>query len=412
MVEYVRHQLSNGLVVLVHRDPLTPMVVTNVVYNAGSKFDPPHMTGMAHLLEHLMFGGSKNAPSFDTPQQLAGGENNAYTNADITNYFQVLPGKNLDVALWLESDRMGFLNLDEKTFHIQKSVVLEEYNETCLNEPYGDVWHYIHHLAYKKYPYKWPTIGLTPEHIAGISLDEVKRFYKSRYRPDNAVLSIAGNVDEDKALRAAEKWFEDLPSEGENSINLGSEPKQKELRRKELIAMVPHPAVYMAFHIPDKVNQRFPSIDLLSDLLGLGRSCRLNEKLVEEMEIFSAVDAYVNGANDMGLFIIEGKLNEGFSSRQGEQAIWEVLEAVKTEEVVSSEIEKLQNTFATSHAFSCTSSLHKAMNLAHYENLGNANLLNTEIEEYMRVSEEDLKREAKTIFRPENASIVTYEPAK
>ena len=412
MVEFVRHQLSNGLIILVHRDPLTPMVVTNIVYNAGSKYDPPHMTGMAHLMEHLMFGGSKNAGDFDTPQQLAGGENNAYTNSDITNYYQVLPGKNLEVALWLESDRMGFLNLNKQIFEVQKAVVLEEYNETCLNEPYGDVWHYIHHLAYKKYPYRWPTIGLTPNHIAGISFEEVSNFYKRQYRPDNTILSIVGNIDPEYAIKTAEKWFGEIPAGTDPLVDLGKEPIQTKIRRKEIIAMVPHPAVYMAFHIPQKIDARFPAIDLLSDLLGLGRSCRLNERLVEEREIFSSVDAYVNGANDMGLFIVEGKLNEGYSSRDGEEALWEVLEEVKHQVVLKSEIEKLQNTFATSHAFSCISSLHKAMNLAHYENLGDANLLNSEIVEYSRVTQDDLQREAKAIFRRENASIVSYEPGQ
>ncbi len=411
MIEFVKHRLPNGMVVLIHRDSQTPMAVTNLVYNAGSKYDPPEMTGMAHLFEHMMFGGSKNAGDFDIPQQLAGGENNAYTNSDITNYYQILPGENLETALWLESDRMGHLDLKTKVFATQKAIVLEEYKETCLNEPYGDVWHYLHDLCYKSYPYRWPTIGMTPAHIESITLDELKKFYRRYYHPANAVLAITGNVDIDQTLKMVEKWFLDLkPSDLELPI-FKPEEEQREKRGKKIKGLVPHHAVYMAFHIPNKLNTRFPAIDLLSDLLGLGRSCWLNEVLVEEKEIFSSVDAYVNGSNDTGLFIIEGRLNPGFTAEEGEASIVEVLNKTKNQRISERELRKLQNTFLTSHAFSSLSSLHKAMNLSQYENLGNANLLNTEVEEYQSVTPENIRSEAELIFREENCSVVWYSPA-
>lgn len=410
MIEFVRHELKNGLKVLIHRDPLTPMAVTNLVFNAGSKYDPPEMTGMAHLFEHLMFSGSKNAGSFDRFQQLAGGENNAYTNSDVTNYYQVLPAQNSEVALWLESERMGFLDLNEDIFNIQKRVVLEEYKETCLNEPYGDVWHYLHHLCYKKHPYRWPTIGMTPDHIEAITFEQVKLFYKKFYRPDNAILAMVGNLDPNRCIDLVEKWFGDIPAGNEKLPKLQKETVQTELRRTMVESLVPHPAIYIGFHIPAKIDKRFPSIDLLSDLMGLGKSSSLHRKLVEEKDIFTSIDAYVNGCNDMGLFVIEGKLNEPHSAEEGEEAIWNTLAEIKQSRISTSEMEKLKNTFATSHAFSTISSLHKAMNLSQYENLGKAELINSEIEEYTAVSDGEIIEEANRIFLSSNASVVRYTP--
>lgn len=412
MIDFSKFQLANGLRVIVHRDPLTPLAVTNVVYNAGSKFDPPHLTGMAHLFEHLMFGGSKNAGDFDLPQQLAGGENNAFTNADITNYYQVLPGANLEIALWLESERMGFLNLNEKTLQIQKEVVLEEYNETCLNEPYGDAWHYIHHMAYTKYPYRWPTIGMTPDHIKNIELKDATEFYSKYYHPSNAVLVITGNVDVDQSLHLVEKWFGSISSGNPLHFLPESEPPQTQLKRKKLKAIVPVPAVYMAFRIPSRLDKRFPAIDLLSDLLGLGRSSRLNELLVEKWNIFTAIDAYVNGTNDMGLFIIEGKLNDGETPEKGEEMIWKALDMIKSQKIEDGEMSKLKNTFATTLEFSSLSNLHKAMNLAYFENLGSADMINTELDEYNAIDDQSILEEANTILKPENCSVLLYFPEK
>ncbi|TVR85496.1 MAG: insulinase family protein [Saprospirales bacterium] len=412
MIEFVKHTLSNGLRVLVHRDSLTPLVVTNLIYNAGSKYDPPEMTGMAHLVEHLMFGGSINAGNFDYPQQMAGGENNAFTNADITNYYQIMPKENLEVALWLESERLGFLDINRRTFDIQKEVVLEEFNETCLNEPYGDVWHYLHNLCYKKHSYRWPTIGMTPDHIRKIDIDAVEKFYRRYYQTENAILVIAGNAQPGKCLELAEKWFADIPAGGSALPELPKEPKQTSGRKKDIYALVPHAAIYMAFKIPGRLDPRFPAVDLLSDLLGLGRSSRLNEHLVEERELFSCIDAYVNGTNEYGLFIIEGKLNEGVSAQTGEEAIWESLEQVKNTPITPSELDKLINSYITTNAFAGTNCLHKAMNLAFYENLLDANLINTEPLAYKAVNGNDITRNAQLIFQEENSSVVRYFPEK
>lgn len=384
------------------------MVAVNVLYDVGARDESPQLTGLAHLFEHLMFGGSAHIPDFDDPIQLAGGENNAFTNNDMTNFYDTLPAQNIEIAFWLESDRMLSLNFDPKVLETQQKVVVEEFKETCLNQPYGDVWHHLSDLAYRVHPYRWPTIGLEPQHIEQVTMDEVRDFYFKYYRPNNATLVVAGNVKLEEVKRLSEKWFANIPMGNIPKRNLPAEPLQTAFRTKTVEANVPVDAIYLAFHMGARDERHFYPVDLLSDVLSNGQSSRLYRRLLKEKQLFSAIDCYVSGSMDPGLIIIEGKPADGISIESAKKAIWEELEALKAMPIPDEELEKLQNKVESTLIFSEMNFLNKAINLAFFENMGDASWINKEAQFYREISTQDLQVAANAVFTTENAVELIY----
>ncbi len=385
------------------------MVAVNVLYDVGSKDEHPDKTGFAHLFEHLMFSGSVNVPDFDEPIQLAGGENNAFTNSDITNFYDLLPVENLEVALWLESDRMLQLNFSEKALDVQRKVVVEEFKETCLNEPYGDVWHHLSDMAYKVHPYQWPTIGKIPKHVEDAKLEDVKSFFFKFYQPNNAILVIAGNVEPEEVLAKVEKWFGSIPSRDFKIRELPSEPIQTAIQERLHEANVPVDAVYLAFHMCSRTDPDFHAIDLLSDILGNGPSSRLYRRLLKDQELFSLVDCYISGSIEPGLFIVEGKPSNGVSLEQAEEAIWKELEFLKNELIPAKELQKIKNKSESTLVFSEVNILNKAINLAFFEAIGDAGMINDETAKYQKLTVEDIQRVARKVLTRENCSKLIYK---
>lgn len=410
MIEFNRFQLNNGLRILIHEDDSTPMVAVNVLYDVGSRDEQPSRTGFAHLFEHLMFGGSANVPDFDDPIQLAGGENNAFTNNDLTNFYDLMPAQNMEVAFWLEADRMLSLNFDRKVLNVQRKVVVEEFKETCLNQPYGDAWHHLSALAYQSHPYRWPTIGLVPEHIEGAKLKDVKAFFFNYYRPNNAILVVAGNVKADEVKRLAEKWFGEIPAGKSPVRQLAVEAPQTAFRSKWVEADVPSECLYLAFHMARRTDPDFYAADLITDALGNGPSSRLFRRLLKEQYLFAHIDCYLTGTIDPGLIVIEGKPSEGVSLEAAEAAIWNEINQLVNEQLPAAEFQKLQNKLESSLIFSELNVLNKAINMAFFELIGDAALINSEVELYQRTTPEDIQRVARQIFRPENCSALYYKP--
>ncbi len=409
MIDFEKYILNNGLRVIIHEDKSTPMVAVNLVYDVGSKHEDPDHTGFAHLFEHLMFGGSANIPDFDEVIQDAGGENNAFTNTDLTNFYEVLPAQNLETALWLESDRMLQLDFSKKSLNTQKKVVVEEFKETCLNEPYGDMWHHLSELAYHTHPYQWPTIGKEMNHIKNATLEQVESFFYNYYRPDNAVLVIAGNINPKTDLPLVEKWFGDIPKGNTEKRKYQPEPPQQGHRQKIIESDVPHDAIYLAFKMDDRLSQEFYVCDLLSDILANGRSSRFYQRLFKEKQYFSTIDAFISGTIDPGLFIVEGKLMPGVSIDTGRTAIFEELQDLCNHPIADPELQKLKNTVESSLTFSEVSVLNKATSLAYFEILGDADLINQEAERYQKITSHDLQETAQKIFRLENCSELIYK---
>jgi zinc protease len=402
--------LANGLRVIVHEDNSTPMVSLNVLYDVGSRDESPEQTGFAHLFEHLMFAGSANVPDIDDCIQLAGGENNAYTTNDNTNFYSTVPAANLELIFWLESDRMMSLNINEHSLDVQRKVVVEEFKETCLNQPYGDAWHHLADLAYKVHPYRWPTIGLVPKHIEDAKLEDVRNFYIRFYQPDNAILSVAGNVTVAEIKRLAEKWFADVPTLKLPKRDLPQEPAQLQLNK--LVNNnnnIPADALFMAFHVPARDEPDYYVTDLISDLLANGGSSRLFRRLQKEQKLFNQIDAYVTGSVEPGLLVVEGRPMEGVSLEDAEAAIWKELEELKNEIIPTIELRKIQNKAESTLIFSETGALNKALNLAYFESLGKPELINQEVDLYNRITVEDIQRMAKSVFVEENCSVVHYE---
>jgi zinc protease len=408
MISYSRYELANGLRLLVHEDRSTPLIAVNIAYNVGSRFDPPSHTGFSHLFEHLMFGGSDSAPSFDDPLQEAGGDSNAFTNNDITNYYEVLPAENVETALWLEADRLHRLKLNQKALNVQRKVVVEEFKETCLNQPYGDVWHHLSAMCYEHHPYRWPVIGLEPKHIQDATLEVVSDFFKTYYNPANAVLVLAGNLSGEEGLKLAEKWFGAIPGGHWAAPQLPAEPPQTAKRFKRVEADVPVNALYLAFHMPARNTPEYYTCDLLTDLLAYGKSSRLYQRFVKTDQLFTEVDAYVTGTSDPGLVVVEARLGPGVSFEQGENAIWDELRRVQTERLSDTELEKLKNRAESNLVFGESGTLPKAMNLAYYEILGDAELINRETELYQQQTADSLLEMARQIFREENCSVLYY----
>lgn len=410
MVSFTRHILDNGLRVIIHEDHSTPLVAVNTQYYVGSRDEQPDKTGFAHLFEHLMFSGSKNAPEFDDPLQRSGGENNAYTTNDYTTFYEILPAENLETALWLESDRMLALSITKKSFEVQRKVVIEEFKETCLNEPYGDAWHHLSDLMYKVHPYRWPVIGLTPEHLENAVLDDVKNFYRHWYSPNNAVLVICGKVNTAEALEMVKKWFGPIPPRDTPVRKMPVEPKQKGAKYREVKADVPLPAIFLCFRSPARGHDDFYALDLLSDILAQGNSSRLYRRLLKEQRLFSSIDAYLTANFDPGLIVLEGKPADGVSIENAVEGLWKELDALANEAIEERELLKIQHRFESTVVFSETSVLNKAQNLAYYEILSRAEWMNEEVDAYLKVTPADMQRMAKETFRKDNSATLVYVP--
>ena len=400
--------LDNGLRVIVHEDHSTPMAVVNVMYDVGSRDEDSNRTGFAHLFEHLMFGGSINIPEYDSPLQLAGGENNAYTSSDVTNYYIQLPSENLETAFWLESDRMLSLAFKKKSLEVQKKVVCEEFKEHYLNKPYGDVWFKIRDMAYEKHPYNWLTIGKELSHIENADLDHVKEFFFKFYRPINAVLVVAGRVNTKQVMQLAEKWFGDIPSGEKYVRNLTAEPVQNKAKKIDVQANVPLDGFYKNWHIYSRLDPRYYAADLITEVLGGGGSSRLYQSLVKEKKLFSNIECYHFGTVDPGLLTIEGKLIKGVKMEDAEAAVEEELARLKQFGIEDKELTKVKNRTEAAISFEDMSLMNRAGSLAFYEILGDASLMNSELQRYQEVTAGKILEESRIIFDEKNSSTLHY----
>ncbi|MBN1925425.1 MAG: insulinase family protein [Prolixibacteraceae bacterium] len=409
MIEYTKHVLPNGLRVLVHQDTTTPMAAVNVLYDVGARDEDPQKTGFAHLFEHLMFGGSVNIPDFDTPVQEVGGENNAFTTNDVTNYYITLPAQNIETAFWLEADRMLELAFSPQSLEVQRNVVIEEFKQRYLNQPYGDVSPLIRELCYTVHPYRWPTIGKDILHIENATLDDVKKFFFTHYAPNNAVLAVSGNVEPDAVFKLAEKWFGDIPSRRIPLRDLPVEPVQSHSREKHVKRDVPYDGLYISFHMDGKLGADYYVTDLISDILSNGHSSRMYRRLVIEEKLFGELDAYISGDTDPGLFTVAGKLIEGVTFDKAGKAVWDELEKLKNESVPDKELRKVINKVEANLVYSEISYLNKAMSLAGFELLGDVGLINRQIGLYNEVTPERIAEVANKVFRIENCSTLYYE---
>lgn len=409
MIQFDRFTLENGLRVIIHQDPSTPMAVVNVLYDVGAKDENPDKTGFAHLFEHLMFGGSVNIPVYDEPLQLAGGENNAFTTNDLTNYYCQLPAENIETALWLESDRMLSLAFNEKSLDVQRKVVCEEFKEHYINKPYGDVWHKMRELAYTTHPYRWMTIGKELKHVEDATLQDVKNFFKKHYNPANAILVVAGNITLDAIRPLIEKWFGDIPSGNKYTRNIPEEPQQKEARRLTVEAPVPLDAFYKCWHIYPRLDKRYYISDLITEVLSGGGSSRLFQALVKEKQLFSNINCYHFGSHDAGLLTIEGKLVKGVQLEDAELAVMIEIRKLIEEGISAKELEKVKNKTESMLAFEDMSVMSRAASLAIYELLGDVDLVNKELMMYQSVTAEEIQNEAAIIFNELNSNTIFYK---
>src|SRR6476660_935049 len=408
MIHYNRFVLDNGLRVLVHEDTSTPMAVVDIMYDVGARDENPDKTGFAHLFEHLMFGGSVNIKDFEGPLLMAGGENNAFTTNDLTNYYVQIPAENIETACWLESDRMLSLAFSEKSLEVQRKVVCEEFKEHYINRPYGDVAFKLRELAYQKHPYRWMTIGKELSHIENAKLTDVKAFFQKHYCPANAILVMAGNIQTEKALALAEKWFGNIPP-GEKYIRqLPAEPRQDAARVMEVKADVPLDALYKAFHVGSRTDRSYYAMDLIGELLGGGGSSRLYQTLVKEKKLFSNIECYHFGSSDPGLLLIEGKLIRGTSMKTADQAIGEELEKLKSKVIGEKELMKVKNKTESAILFEDMSLMNRASNLAMYELMGDAGFMNTELAKYLEVTPGDIRDLGNSIFDEKNSNSLFY----
>lgn len=408
MLKFERFTLNNGLRVIVHEDASTPMAVVNVMYDVGARDEDPEKTGFAHLFEHLMFGGSVNIPDFETPLNMAGGENNAYTSNDVTNYYIQLPAENVETALWLESDRMLSLAFSEKSLDVQRKVVSEEFKEHYINKPYGDVWFKLRQMAYKEHPYRWMTIGKELSHIENARLVDVQDFFFKHYTPINAILVVAGNIKTQQVKELSEKWFGGIPS-GEKYIRkISPEPKQVEARKLEVKANVPLDALYKCWHMDRRLDHGYYVADLITEVLGGGSSSRLFQKLVKEKQLFSNIECYQFGTIDRGLLAIEGKLIKGVSMHEAENAVNDELAKLMSDTISDKELSKVKNRTESAIAFEDMSVMTRANNLAFYELLGDAALFNSDRERYFAVSADDIKAYSQSIFDVSNSNTLYY----
>lgn len=409
MINFDRFQLENGLKVIVHQDKSTPLACINILYNVGARDENPEQTGFAHLFEHLMFGGSINVPNYDEPLQRVGGENNAFTTNDITNYHLTLPAENLETGFWLESDRMLSLAFSEKSLEVQRSVVIEEFKQRYLNQPYGDVWLLLRPMAYKVHPYQWDTIGKEISHIENAKIEDVKAFFKRFYCPNNAIMVVAGNVELEQVKQLAEKWFAPIAAGPVNKRNLPLEPLQQEARSLTVERDVPADAIYKAYHMCARMDSEYYITDLISDVLSQGNSSRLHNALIKENQLFSDIHAYVMGDFEKGLFVVSGKLSKGVTMEQADEAICKELDKMKQELVTQDELDKVKNKMEASQLFGEMDVLNKSTNLAIAELLQDASMINREVEKYQAVTALQMKEQAMVLFKKENCSTLYYK---
>lgn len=406
MIQFERFTLNNGLKVLFHKDPTTPLAVVNTLYDVGARDEDPDKTGFAHLFEHLMFGGSVNIPDFDKPLQFAGGESNAFTSNDITNYYDVLPAQNIETALWLESDRMLSLAFTAKSLETQRSVVIEEFKQRYLNQPYGDVWLELRPLAYETHPYQWATIGKEIKHIEEATMQDVKDFFRAHYCPNNAILCIAGDFELNQIKTLVEKWFGEIPSQEKYVRNLPIEAVQKEFKQKTIERKVPSDAFYYAFKMPARKDPDYHTADIISDAIGGDKSSRLYQAILKKAKLVSEINAYITGSLDQGLFLITGKLAPGKSFEDLDAALWLELDKINHLHMETKELERLKNKIQTAKEFQEQGLLNRAMNLSFHELLGDANGINTEKDSYKNITPEAIHRVSNQLFRKENCSLL------
>lgn len=408
MISFSEFKLDNGLRVIVHPDPTVQIAVLNILYDVGSRDEHPDKTGFAHLFEHLMFGGSVNIPNYDEPLQMVGGENNAFTNTDITNYYLTVPAANIETGFWLESDRMLSLSFDPKVLEVQRKVVIEEFKQRYLNQPYGDVWLKLRPLAYEKHPYQWATIGKEISHIENATMNDVKDFFYSHYVPNNAVLVVAGNVTVDQVKKLSEKWFGPIPAAKKATRKLPAEPKQKKKKELEIFAKVPSDALYKTFHMPGRFHHDYYAADLLSDVLSRGNSSRLYHELVKEKELFTSISSFVMGTVDPGLLVVSGRIKDGVDMKVAEAALDVILEQVIKEGVREEELEKVKNQAEATIVFGEVEVINRAMNLAFAALSGDPDLVNKETHMIQSVTTQDIQRMAGEILKRENSSSLYY----
>jgi len=408
MIDFSEFKLENGLRVIVHEDPTVQIAVMNILYDVGSRDESEEKTGFAHLFEHLMFGGSVNVPNYDEPLQMVGGENNAFTNTDITNYYLTVPAANIETGFWLESDRMLSLSFDPNVLEVQRKVVIEEFKQRYLNQPYGDVWLKLRPLAYQVHPYKWATIGKEISHIENATMDDVKSFFFEHYTPNNAVLVVAGNVTHDQVKNLSEKWFGPIPAGKKLERKLPVEPNQHEKKFLEVKAKVPADAFYKSWHMPGRFHNDYYAIDLMSDILSRGQSSRLYQQLVKEQELFTSISSFVMGTIDPGLFVISGRVKEGVDLKMAEGAVNKILSDIITKGVDDEELQKVKNQAESSMEFEKVEVINRAMNLAFSSLSGDANLVNEEGNKINKVTVNDINRVASTILKEENSSVMYY----
>jgi predicted Zn-dependent peptidase len=412
MIKFEKFQLANGLRVIVHEDASTPMVVVNVLYDVGARDEDPKRTGFAHLFEHLMFGGSVHIEDFETPLQLAGGENNAYTTNDFTNYYIQLPAENIETAFWLESDRMLSLAFSEKSLEVQRKVVMEEFKEHYINKPYGDVWFKMREMVYTRHPYRWMTIGSELSHIEDARLNDVRDFFFKYYRPMNAILVVAGKVTVSQVQELAEKWFGDIPAGEKYVRNLPGEPRQKEARKMDVKADVPLDALYKCYPMASRTEKGYYVADLITEVLGGGASSRLHQTLIKEKKLFSQIECYHTGSVDPGLVVIEGKLIKGVSLEAADAAVEEELEKLKSGMISEKELTKIKNKTESAIVFEDMSVMNRANSLAIYELLGDVSMMNTELDKYHAVTAEEILAGSREIFDVRNSNTMYYHSEK
>jgi predicted Zn-dependent peptidase len=400
--------LDNGLRVLVHEDHSTPMAVVNIMYDVGARDENPAQTGFAHLFEHLMFGGSIHIPDYDEPLQRAGGENNAYTTNDLTNYYCQLPAANIETAFWLESDRMLSLAFGQKSLDVQKKVVCEEFKEHYINKPYGDVWHKMRELAYTTHPYRWMTIGKELSHVENAHIDDVKNFFFKHYRPVNAILVVAGHVELEKIKQLAQKWFGDIPMGEKYNRSLPQEPRQTQARVSTVYADVPLDAFIKTWHMDARLDKGYYVMDLATEVLGGGGSSRLYQALVKEKQLFSSIDCYHFGSIDKGLLAVEGKLVKGVAMEAAAKAVEEEIEKIQAVAISDAELQKVKNKTESVIAFEDMGVMSRANSLAMYELLGDAELMNTELARYQEITAADVQQYCKEVFRNDNSNTLFY----
>jgi predicted Zn-dependent peptidase len=408
MIKYRKYRLDNGLRVLVHEDRSTPLVALNILYDAGSRDERPSSTGLAHLLEHLMFSGTSRVPDFDRQLQAAGGDNNAFTTPDITNYHMTIPAENIETGLWLEADRMTGPDLSRENVDVQKNVVSEEFNQRYLNQPYGDAMHLLRPLAYKVHPYMWPTIGKSPEEIRSIDIEEIKAFFRSYYSPCNAIMSITGNITASRSLKLIKKWFDNIEPGKAKTRNIPVEPEQVVSNSLTVERNVPVHALYKAWHTGARTAGDFYTLDLVTDLLAGGESGRLNTRLTREKRIFSDIDIYITADIDPGLIILHGRLMNGVDMHRAEESVEKVIDSLVTEAPRAREVEKVKNKYESASIHGYTNILNKAISLSYFELLGDADLINNEVRLYRETDRMVVTETASRVFRAANCSTLYY----